>query len=148
MKQVIDKSEYESKSFIGCSKCTAYKDPELCDELFEGSGNACTAIIWIKKEEPVVKATEATTFTKEQTSSSENITFSSSQIAYLSEVFGIDASEEVLKVSDGFVKKSSMVWWKYQFGPEHTKASEHWDNIKGYPDTYSVKEPKYKVVYE
>jgi len=69
-------------------------------------------------------------------------------VNYLSEVFGIDATEEVLKVSDGFVKNSGMVWWKYQFGPEHVKASEHWDNIKACPDVYSVKEPTYKVVYE
>jgi hypothetical protein len=108
----------------------------------------CTDIIWIKKEDTVVKAAEEITFTKEQTSSSENITFSSSQVKYLSEVFGIDATEEVLKVSDGFVKKSSKVWWKYEFGPEHVKALEYWDNIKDYPDLYSVKEPTYKVVYE
>jgi hypothetical protein len=148
MKQVIDNSEYNSKSFFGCNDCTAYNDPRLCNELHNGSGNECLGIVWIKKEDTVVKAAEEITFAKEQTSSSENITFSSSQIAYLSEVFGIDATEEVLKVSDGFVKKSGKVWWKYQFGPEHAKASEHWDNIKGYPDLYSVKEPKYKVVYE
>jgi hypothetical protein len=97
MKQVIDKSEYNSKSFSGCSECTAYNDPELYDELHQGSDNDCSGIIWIKKEDTIVKAAEAITFTKEQTSSSENITFSSSQIKYLSEVFGIDATEEVLK---------------------------------------------------
>ena len=78
----------------------------------------------------------------------EEITFSSSQINYLSEVFGIDASEDVLKVSDGFVRKSSMVWWKHEFGPENVKVIEHLYNIKDYPELYSIKKPKYKVVYE
>jgi hypothetical protein len=78
----------------------------------------------------------------------EEITFTASQIKYLSEVFDVDATEEVLEVSDGFVKNSSKVWWKYEFGPEHVKASEHWDNIKDCPDLYSVKEPMYKVVYD
>lgn len=107
----------------------------------------CAFMIWIKKEDSV-KATEEITFTPEQTSPSENITFSSSQIKYLSEVFGIDASEEVLKVSDGFIRMSSQVWWKGANGPKNVKAIDHWDNIKDNPEAYSVKEPKYKVVYE
>jgi hypothetical protein len=131
-----------SDVYEGCKGCY-FEQNEGCYSVKD-----CANIIWIKKEEPVVKTAEAVTFTNEQPSSSENITFSSSQIAYLSEVFGIDATEEVLKVSDGFVKKSSMVWWKNNFGPVYEKASEHWDNIKDYPDAYSVKEPKYKVVYD
>jgi hypothetical protein len=118
-----------------CDGCIAEHDRNLCESLLAHSNCSDESIIWIKKEEPVVKATEVITFTKEQ-------------VNYLSEVFGIDATEEVLKVSDGFVKNSGMVWWKYQFGPEHVKASEHWDNIKACPDVYSVKEPTYKVVYE
>jgi hypothetical protein len=130
----------------GCKGCAGEKDSVLCNNFLDELGCYTHKIIWLKKEGSTVKATEVVTF--DTGSPSEEITFTESQIAYLSEVFGIDATEEVLKVSDGFVKKSSKVWWKYQFGPEHVKASEHWDNIKAYPDVYSVKEPKYKVVYE
>jgi hypothetical protein len=134
--------KFKSKPSDGsCEGCYFQDNTGCC------STPTCDYLIWIKKEDSV-KVTEEITFTPIQTSSSENITFSSSQIQYLSEVFGIDASEEVLKVSDGFVRKASVVWWKYQFGPENVKASEHWVNIKDYPEVYSIKEPKFKVVYE
>jgi hypothetical protein len=119
----------------GCKGCAGEKDSVLCRNFLDKLGCHTHKIIWLKKEDTVVKAIE-------------EITFTESQITYLSEVFGIDATEEVLTVSDGFVKKSGKVWWKYQFGPEHVEASKHWDNVKDCPDLYSVKEPTYKVVYE
>jgi hypothetical protein len=133
----IDGAVYETRSELeedSCKGCHAQYTRD-CHKLDEQVGCLEQQVIWIKKEEPAVKATEVITFTEPQ-------------VNYLSEVFGIDATEEVLKVSDGFVKNSSKIWWKYNFGPEHVKASEHWDNIKDYPDAYSVKEPKYKVVYD
>ena len=118
----------------GCKGCAGETDSVLCSKLLDELNCYASQIIWIKQEDYVKQ--------------SEEITFTPEQINYLSEVFGIDASEEVLKVSDGFIRKSGMVWWKHAFGPENVKVIEHLYNIKDYPEFYSIKKPKYKVVYE
>jgi hypothetical protein len=109
-----------------CEGCAGEKDSVLCNSFLDELG--CH--------------TEEVTPAPAQASSSENITFSSSQIEYLSEVFGIDASEDVLKVSDGFVKKSGTVW---RIIPKQYQAIDYWDNIKDNPEDYSINEPKFKV---
>ena len=50
-------------------------------------------------------------------------------------------------VSDGAVTLDCMVWWKSENGPVYELARKHADNIKGYPELYSIAEPKYKVTY-
>jgi hypothetical protein len=120
-----------------CEGCAGEKDSVLCNSFLDELGCHSAEVIWIKKE-----STEEVTPAPAQASSSENITFSSSQIEYLSEVFGIDASEDVLKVSDGFVKKSGTVW---RIIPKQYQAIDYWDNIKDNPEDYSINEPKFKV---
>jgi len=127
-----------------CNGCAGQYDTRLCEAFIDTVSCSSEQVIWIKSEKK--EAPEAVlTFTP---SLSEKITFSSEQIKYLQQVFQIDVSQEVLPVKDGFVKKSDMVWWLGEFGPEEVLAEKEWSNIKGYPDAYSVKEPKYKIVYE
>jgi len=63
--------------------------------------------------------------------------------------FAYDISKDVLPVSDGCVCKDSNVWWKSEDGPEfvHAGNETEWLNIRGFPEAYSVKEPRYTVTY-
>lgn len=143
MEQTIDGVQYESEIYSGCRKCVAYSNSDLCNKLYGGSGNDCKMIIWIKSEDSANVHEDA-----HEDELKVVPAFTPSQTKYLQQVFQIDVTQEVLPVKDGFVKKGDTIWWRYQYGPENVKADEHWDNIKGYPDVYSIKEPKYKIVYE
>ena len=140
MEQTIDGVQYESAPVFGCTDCIAYDsdciayDSNLCNKLYDGSGNNCKEIIWIKSEK--------------QSTPNGIPTFTPEQVTYIQQVFQIDVSQEVLPVKDGFVKKGDMIWWLSLNGPEYVKAELDWDNIKKFPNAYSVKEPKYKIVYE
>ena len=54
---------------------------------------------------------------------------------------------ELLFVSDGAVTPDCMVWWKSENGPVHGLALEHEENIKDFPEFYSIAKPKCKVTY-
>ena len=76
--------------------------------------------------------------------------FTKEEIEELSQVFGIEIKssvEEILKVRDGCVSIDDMVWWHYNCGPELVKVSDHVENIKRYPDYYSIEEPAYTIKY-
>ena len=76
--------------------------------------------------------------------------FTKEQILELSTVFGILPIVDLgdtLPVSDGVVTKGDMVWWKSEDGPEHVLASNDWENIRRYPQYYSIEKPSYKIEY-
>lgn len=76
--------------------------------------------------------------------------FTEEQLQELATYFGLKKVEETLPVRDGLVSKDTLVWWRGQQGPEHTLAGspEHWENIRKFPKTYQLKEPRVRVVYE
>lgn len=137
--QTIDGITYEPIPWVGCSKCDASLNGPLCNKLYEGDNNLnCSGIVWIKVQEKSVVTNEINSVP----------TFSEAQIKYLQEVFQIDATQEVLPVKDGFVKKGDLVWRRGARGPEDIRAENVWDNIKEFSQYYSIEEPKYKIVYE
>lgn len=120
-----------------CYGCAGRSNSRLCDAFISELCCSQERVIWIKSEK--------ITFSTDQ--SSQKITFSSEQIKYLQEVFQIDVTQEVLPVKDGFVKKGDTIWWECEDGPEEVKAEKDWDNIKEFPQYYSIKEPRYRIVY-
>lgn len=57
--------------------------------------------------------------------------------------------DEILPVRDGFVVKGSKVWWHSESGPSEVVAGIlDWENIRKYPDCYSLQKPSYEVVYK
>lgn len=127
-----------------CHGCVGHYATRLCDAFLDTVLCSSEQVIWIKSEKEESLPNDIPTFTPEPAPEK----FSEAQIKHLQQVFQIDVTQEVLPVKDGFVKKGDMVWWRYSYGPENVKAEDHWANIKGYPDAYSIKEPKYKIVYE
>ena len=76
--------------------------------------------------------------------------FTKDQIEELSQVFGIEIKsnvEEMLKVSDGYVSIGDMVWWHSDEGPKYEKVGGQIENIKKYPEYYSIEEPRYNIEY-
>lgn len=69
------------------------------------------------------------------------------QARLVKEKFNIDLSGEVLPVRDGCVCKESSVWWASEEGPEYVYARTDWDNIRNFPQFYSVDKPRYKITY-
>ena len=69
------------------------------------------------------------------------------QVALVKQQYNFDMSTEVLPVSDGCVCMDSMVFWKSEEGPKYTRAVNDWENIRQYPQFYSVSEPSYTVTY-
>ena len=72
------------------------------------------------------------------------------QIEELSQVFGIEVNssvEEMLKIRDGYVSLDDMVWWHGEEGPEYGKVSIQIENIKRYPEYYSIEKPEYTIKY-
>ena len=76
--------------------------------------------------------------------------FTKEEIEELSQVFGIEIKssvEEMLKIRDGYVSLDDMVWWHSNEGPKYDKVSIQIENIKRYPEYYSIEEPAYTVKY-
>ena len=118
-----------------CEGCAGRTNLRLCNDFTDTVSCNAERVIWIKSEKKVTEPNGIPTFTPEQ-------------ITYLQQVFQIDATQEVLPVKDGFTKKGDTVWWRGECGPQQVLVEKDWDNIKSYPNVYSVKEPKYKIVYE
>lgn len=59
----------------------------------------------------------------------------------------LQSEGDLFFVSDGAITPDCMVWWKSEDGPVHGLAREHEENIKDFPEFYSIAEPKYKVTY-
>ena len=69
--------------------------------------------------------------------------FTEEQLDHLEKVFGLERKDiDRLPVSDGSVKRTSMVWWWNSQGPEHVLADDNWANIKAYPNFYSLAKPR------
>lgn len=76
--------------------------------------------------------------------------FTPEQLLELETLYGLKRCD-TLPVRDGVIKKGEMVWWRADNGPARIFAGDEgsWDNIKGYPDRYSIKKPiiSTKVTY-
>lgn len=70
--------------------------------------------------------------------------FTKEELEELAAFFNLKMAEDRLPVRDGYVTKGQMVWWRCNEGPEHVRASHHWDNIQAYPTAYQISEPKVK----
>lgn len=81
-----------------------------------------------------------------------NSFFTPEQLEFLSSHFNISVEDiekehkKTIRVSDGWVESDDGVWWKHERGPEKVVVQEHLDNIKEFPDVYSIKEPEYVMV--
>ena len=76
--------------------------------------------------------------------------FTKEQIEELSQVFGIEIKpsvEGMFKVRDGYVSIDDMVWWHSNEGPEYDRVLTQIENIKKYPEYYSIEKPEYTVKY-
>ena len=76
--------------------------------------------------------------------------FTKEEIEELSQVFGIEIKsnlEEKFKVLDGYISIEDMVWWHSNEGPKYGKAGPQIENIKEYPEYYSIEEPEYTIEY-
>jgi len=73
--------------------------------------------------------------------------FTEEQLNEIATVFGLARRTNLLKVSDGYVSLCDKVWWHRDSGPMHQEARFHTENIKNFPELYSIKEPKTKVTY-
>lgn len=75
--------------------------------------------------------------------------FTPEQRQELETVYGLKPRDlSYLHVKDGLIYKHQQLWWKSSEGPEWVKASEHWKNIREYPQLYSHAKPPVKsVVY-
>lgn len=51
------------------------------------------------------------------------------------------------KVKDGVVFDGEKVWWHCVDGPQEVNISDHRENVKKYPDVYSVERPAVTVKY-
>lgn len=71
--------------------------------------------------------------------------FTEEQLQELETLYGLQR-KDTLPIKDGYVSKTSKVWWRGANGPEHVKAEEHWDNIQKYPQLYSFIRPK--IIYQ
>lgn len=77
--------------------------------------------------------------------------FTKEQLQEMETRYGLKAVyDEILEVRDGVVNKDSMVWWRCEHGPEYVRASSsnHWENIRNYPNAYQLAEPDYKITYK
>lgn len=74
--------------------------------------------------------------------------FSEEQIRELELVFGISRvpDSDLIKVRDGVIKKGHPVWWRNVDGPEEVDSVKHWENIKKFPDVYSICRPRIEYV--
>ena len=72
--------------------------------------------------------------------------FTEEQLKELEIVFNLKRVAS-LPVRDGQVNRTDYVYWRSDEGPEHVLANDHWDNIKGSPQYYSLKEPRTAVQY-
>jgi len=76
--------------------------------------------------------------------------FTKEEIEELSQVFGIEVKfnqKDYFKVRDGYVSLDDMVWWHGNEGPEYDKVSVQIENIKSYPEYYSIEKPEYTIGY-
>lgn len=77
--------------------------------------------------------------------------FSAEQLKYLQDNFGMILKGEycnILPIRDGFVRKEDAVWWHGINGPEQIIwAGDDWENIRRFPEVYSIARPKYKIKY-
>ena len=74
--------------------------------------------------------------------------FTEEHLQELEALFTIKRNTELLPVRDGYVAKGDRVYWRNFEGPEIVIAKDHWDNIHGYPDGYSIKRPMVTVSYK
>lgn len=72
--------------------------------------------------------------------------FTEEQLQELETVFGLTRTGETLPVKDGVVRKDTLVWWRGNDGPDQVVARKDWENIRAYPELYSLKRPKIKYV--
>lgn len=68
--------------------------------------------------------------------------FTEKQKQHLKEWYGIIINEDLIELKDGLINHESFVWWKADDGPEKVKAKDHFDNIRHYPQFYSLSKPK------
>lgn len=73
--------------------------------------------------------------------------FTEEQLQELESIFNLKRATDVLEVRDGFIAKGKMLWWRNALGPEKVASDQHWDNIKEFPEVYSIHEPKTSVIY-
>lgn len=71
--------------------------------------------------------------------------FTEEQLQELEAIFGLKR-EESLPVRDGRVHKTTLVWWRNQTCPEQVVAEDHWPNIQGYLEAYSIARPR--IIYQ
>lgn len=77
--------------------------------------------------------------------------FNELQLNELETLFDLKRKEiKTLRVRDGHVTKDSKVWWRALTGPEHVVANEsdHWKNIKNYPESYQLTKPLTKHIWK
>lgn len=74
--------------------------------------------------------------------------FTDEQLAEIGMHFGLKPAAECLPVRDGRIYKGAPVWWRAEDGPQEviSDSHDHWDNIRRYPECYSIAQPK--VVYK
>jgi hypothetical protein len=68
------------------------------------------------------------------------------QLDQIAQVFNLNR-KATIKVRDGFIAPDDMVWWWSENRPEKVIASRHLENIKEFPNVYSIKEPRTKIIY-
>ena len=72
--------------------------------------------------------------------------FTESQLRELETVFNL-TRVKTLPVKDGRVSATQQIWWRSAEGPKRDIARVHWENIKEFPELYSLAEPKYTIQY-
>ena len=70
--------------------------------------------------------------------------FSEADLKELEAVFEIKRRNpaDVAVIRDATITRGQLVWWRGEYGPEHVLSDQHWDNIKEYPQLYSVTRPR------
>jgi len=77
-------------------------------------------------------------------------TLTKEQLEQIAATFGltfVKLPEDTLPVRDGIVDRLTRVWWRGEDGPDLVIAGDEWLNIKGFPNIYTLAEPKIKLEY-
>lgn len=76
--------------------------------------------------------------------------FSTQQLQYLSEVYGINPLTDVLHGGDGLIikGKTKTVWYKDKSGPREVDVERAWNVLKTHSEEYFLMKPTGKFVYD
>lgn len=73
--------------------------------------------------------------------------FSTEQLNFLQDSYGINPMDDFVQVVDGVATKRGNIWIKTEYGPNHVSAKANWQDIKANPQNYFINKPKFKVEY-